>query len=97
MKGRFAGAVVSLLLLVPGVAAAQGGPEDCTIAVELFDSNSETCVVTVVPDDTTKLAALKAAQARWDSLAKDMGVAAALLWLGPRPKTVNDIWWVVTP
>lgn len=93
MKLRIAGVVVPLLLLLPGTTAAQSGPP-CTIGVELFDAGYGVCAESLVPDDPSRAAALKAAQARWDAFAKDMGVPAAVLWLGPRPKTVADIWWL---
>lgn len=90
---RLAGLVMPLLLLSPGVTAAQGG-QSCTVGVELFDAAYGVCVESLVPDDPSKAAALKAAQARWDALAKELGVPAATLWLGPRPKSVSDIWWL---
>jgi len=78
---------------MPGAAAAQTSPT-CTIDVSLFEGTNEACVLSLVPDTITKAEALKAAQARWDALAKEIGVSAALLWLGPRPKTTADIWWL---
>jgi hypothetical protein len=92
MKIRLAAVVVPLLLLFPGATAAQSG-QDCVVGVALFDAAHGPCVVSLVPDDPSKAAALKAAQARWDGLAKELGASAALLWLGPRPRTVADVWW----
>jgi L-alanine-DL-glutamate epimerase-like enolase superfamily enzyme len=82
-----------LLLLLPGVTAAQSGSA-CSIGVELFDGTYGECVESLVPDDPGRAAALKAAQARWDAFAKELGVPTATLWLGPRPKSVSDIWWL---
>ena len=93
MKVRIAGLALPLLLLLPGATAAQSN-QSCTIDVNRFDAGYDACVVAGFPDDPSRAAALKAAQSRWDSFAKQMGTAAATLWLGPRPKTVADIWWL---
>ncbi len=93
MKTRLAGLMVPLLLLFPSTTAAQGG-SNCSLGVGLFDAGYDACAVTLVPDDPSKAATLKAAQARWDAFAKELGTAAAVLWLGPRPKTIADLWWL---
>jgi hypothetical protein len=92
MKTRLAGLVLPLVLLFPGAATAQGSA--CNVSVDLFDAGYDACVAFLVPDAPSRAAALKAAQARWDAFAAELGKAAALLWLGPRPKTVADIWWL---
>lgn len=96
MKIRLAGLVVPLLLLFPGATGAQADP-NCSVSVDLFDAKHDACVVALVPDDPSRAAALKAAQARWDAFVKQLGTAAAVVWLGPRPRTVADIWWLPTP
>lgn len=96
MKIRLAGLAIPLLLLLPGVASAQGG-SSCTVGVDLFDAGYEACVVPLVPDDPSLAATLKAAQARWDAFASELGKPAALLWLGPRPTKVADLWWLPVP
>jgi hypothetical protein len=93
MKLRLAGLVLPLLLLFPGVVTAQDGV-NCSVGVELFDAGYDACVVSLVPDSPSGAAILKAAQARWDAFAKELGTAATVLWLGPRPKTIADLWWL---
>ena len=96
MKLRLAGLALPLLLLFPGATAAQGG-STCSLGVSLFDAAYDACAVSLVPDSPSGAAVLKAAQARWDAFAKELGTAATVLWLGPRPKTLADLWWLPLP
>lgn len=88
MKKRLATLALPLLLLgVPAGAAAQTpAPEPQCVILGSFLLGGTTC-----DPDATRLAA---AQAQWDAIAGEIGVAATRLWWGPRPKTLADVWWM---
>jgi hypothetical protein len=93
MKRRLAALILPLALLVPAGAAAQSTPSGQSTPSECFILGGFLTGATC-PDTDGDAAELKAAQARWDAIAADIGKALATLWLGPRPKTLDDVWWL---
>jgi hypothetical protein len=87
VKRRLAALLLPLALLVPAGAAAQSNPSECFILGGFLTGAA--CA-----DSDSDAAELKAAQARWDAIAADIGKALTILWLGPRPKTLDDVWWL---
>jgi hypothetical protein len=91
-KSRLAGLVLPLAFLLPVGASAQSA--DCDLSVGIFDSTGEACAESLVDTQPTKAEVLKVLQAEWDSIAKIVGKQVAILWLGPRPDSLSDIWWL---
>jgi hypothetical protein len=91
MKRRLMALTLSLTLLPVGASAQS---PDCDLSVAIFDSTGEACAVSLTPDQPTRAEVLKVLQAEWDALAKVIGKQVATLWLGPRPDSVADIWWL---
>lgn len=93
-RSRLAAIALPFLLLVPAAPVAAQTPPDCTLTgISVFDEPPAGCEDTLAPVAPDEAAVLKAAQARWDAIAKEIGVSLTRLWLGPRPDGVGDLWW----
>jgi hypothetical protein len=88
---RLLALILPALLLFPVGATAQGTPvenppaPECIILGALLLGGDPTLCEDVSP--------LRAAKARWDAFAAQFGKRLTRQWLGPRPKTLDDIWW----
>lgn len=79
VKHRLAALLLPLALLLPAGGAAAATPECGLIGAVLLD----------IP--CTVIDPLMAAQDQWDTVADVIGRRATRHWLGPRPKSVDDL------
>jgi hypothetical protein len=85
---RLLALILPALLLFPVGATAQGTPVEAPPAPECIIIGA--FLLDLQCEDVNPL---RAAKARWDALAAEIGKRLTRQWLGPRPKVLEDVWW----